>query len=148
MPPIMGAAAFVMAEFLGVGYGQVIVWALIPSILYYLACFGAVHFEAKRKGLVGVPRSELPMLGNVMRERGHLFIPVAADPADDVSWVSPRRWRRWSATLRMLSGGDAAGVHARQRRPGRTSSMRWSTAPATRSPWRSPAPAPASSSAS
>jgi len=76
MPPIMGAAAFVMAEFLQVGYGQVILWALIPAILYYLACFAAVHFEAKRHGIMGVPRSELPKLGEVMRERGHLFIPV------------------------------------------------------------------------
>ncbi len=78
MPPIMGAAAFVMAEFMGVSYGQVILWALIPAILYYVACFAAVHFEAKRLGLVGVPRSELPKLGVVMRESGHLIIPVAA----------------------------------------------------------------------
>jgi TRAP transporter 4TM/12TM fusion protein len=76
MPPIMGAAAFVMAEFMGVGYGQVIIWALIPAILYYLACFCAVHFEAKRRGLVGVPRSELPKMVDVLRVRGHLFIPV------------------------------------------------------------------------
>jgi TRAP transporter 4TM/12TM fusion protein len=74
----MGAAAFVMAEFIGVSYGQVIIWALIPAVLYYVACFSAVHFEAKRRGLVGVPRSELPKLGRVMRERGHLFIPVLA----------------------------------------------------------------------
>ncbi len=77
MPPIMGAAAFVMAEFLGVSYGQVVLWALIPAVLYYLACFSAVHFEAKRLGLVGLPRSELPKLGAVMRRDGHLFIPVA-----------------------------------------------------------------------
>ena len=76
MPPIMGAAAFVMAEFLGVSYAQVVIWAIIPSMLYYVACFAAVHFEAKRRGLVGVPRSELPKLGQVMRERGHLFLPV------------------------------------------------------------------------
>jgi TRAP transporter 4TM/12TM fusion protein len=76
MPPIMGAAAFVMAEFLGVSYGQVILWAIIPSLLYYLACFAAVHFEAKRRGIHGVPREELPRLGVVIRERGHLFIPV------------------------------------------------------------------------
>ena len=76
MPPIMGAAAFVMAEFLQVGYGQVIIWALIPAILYYVACFAAVHFEAKRAGIHGVPRSELPRMRNVMAERGHLFIPV------------------------------------------------------------------------
>jgi TRAP transporter 4TM/12TM fusion protein len=76
MPPIMGAAAFVMAEFLAVGYGQVIIWALLPAVLYYVACFAAVHFEAKRRGLVGLPRSELPRLGEVMRDRGHLFLPV------------------------------------------------------------------------
>jgi TRAP transporter 4TM/12TM fusion protein len=78
MPPIMGAAAFVMAEFIGVSYGQVVIWALIPAILYYVACFAAVHFEAKRRGLVGVPRSELPKMGDVMRERGHMFLPVIA----------------------------------------------------------------------
>jgi TRAP transporter 4TM/12TM fusion protein len=78
MPPIMGAAAFVMAEFLGVGYGQVVIWAIIPAILYYVSCFAAVHFEAKRLGLHGVPRAELPRLSTTMRERGHLFIPVAA----------------------------------------------------------------------
>ena len=64
MPPIMGAAAFVMAEFLGVSYGQVVIWAIIPAMLYYVACFSAVHFEAKRRGLVGVPRAELPQLGH------------------------------------------------------------------------------------
>jgi TRAP transporter 4TM/12TM fusion protein len=76
MPPVMGAAAFVMAEFQGVSYAQVAIWAAIPAILYYVACFAAVHFEAKRQGLLGVPRSELPALMQVLRARGHLFIPV------------------------------------------------------------------------
>jgi len=76
MPPIMGAAAFVMAEFLAVSYFQVAVWAFIPAVLYYLAVFCAVHFESKRVGLLGLPRSEIPRLGTVMRERGHLFIPL------------------------------------------------------------------------
>jgi TRAP transporter 4TM/12TM fusion protein len=76
MPPIMGAAAFVMAEYLAVSYFQVTVWAWIPALLFYVAVFAAVHFEAKRVGLLGVPRSELPRLGAVMRERGHLFIPI------------------------------------------------------------------------
>jgi TRAP transporter 4TM/12TM fusion protein len=76
MPPIMGAAAFVMAEFLAVSYAQVTVWAAIPAILYYVACFGAVHFEAKRRGIVGVPRKDLPRLGTTLRERGHLFAPI------------------------------------------------------------------------
>ncbi len=76
MPPIMGAAAFVMAEFLVVPYAQITVWAIVPSFLYYLAVFFAVHFEAKRHKLAGVPKSELPRLGNVMLTRGHLFIPI------------------------------------------------------------------------
>ncbi|HEX2215336.1 MAG TPA: TRAP transporter fused permease subunit, partial [Xanthobacteraceae bacterium] len=57
-------------------YLQVIIWAVIPAILYYVACFAAVHFEAKRRGLVGLPRSELPRLTTVLAERGHLFVPV------------------------------------------------------------------------
>jgi TRAP transporter 4TM/12TM fusion protein len=78
MPPIMGAAAFVMAEFQGVSYAQVVIWAAIPAVLYYVACFAAVHFEAKRQGLLGVPRSELPVLRRVLSARGHLFIPVCS----------------------------------------------------------------------
>ncbi len=78
MPPIMGAAAFVMAEFQGVSYLQVVIWASIPAILYYVACFAAVHFEAKRQGLLGVPRAELPSLAATLGARGHLFIPVLA----------------------------------------------------------------------
>jgi TRAP transporter 4TM/12TM fusion protein len=78
MPPIMGAAAFVMAEFLGVPYAQVVIWAVVPAVLYFLSCFAAVHFEAKRLGLVGLPRAELPKLGQVLRTNGHLFIPVAS----------------------------------------------------------------------
>jgi TRAP transporter 4TM/12TM fusion protein len=76
MPPIMGAAAFVMAEFLGVSYLTVAGYALIPALLFYLAVFVAVHFEAKRVGMEGLPRSELPRLGTVLKERGHLFIPL------------------------------------------------------------------------
>jgi TRAP transporter 4TM/12TM fusion protein len=76
MPPIMGAAAFVMAEFLAVSYFQVTLWALIPAVLYYVAVFFAVHFEAKRVGLLGLPDAEVPRLGTVMRERGHMFTPI------------------------------------------------------------------------
>jgi len=76
MPPIMGAAAFVMAEFLAVPYAQVALWAVVPAFLYYLAVFAAVHFEAKRYKLAGVPASELPRFGNVMLTRGHLFVPI------------------------------------------------------------------------
>src|SRR3546814_8597314 len=57
MPPIMGAAAFVMAEFLGIPYLQVAMYALIPAVLYFLAVFMAVHFEAKRTGMRGDRKS-------------------------------------------------------------------------------------------
>ena len=76
MPPIMGAAAFVMAEFLGVSYLTVAALAVLPAILYYVAVFMAVHFEAKRIGLLGVPKADLPRLKSVFMERGHLFLPL------------------------------------------------------------------------
>ena len=76
MPPIMGAAAFVMAEFLGVSYLTVAGFALLPALLYYVAVFMAVHFEARRIGLVGLPKADLPRLRTVLLERGHLFLPL------------------------------------------------------------------------
>src|SRR3546814_16349309 len=76
MPPIMGAAAFVMAEFLGIPYLQVAMYALIPAVLYFLAVFMAVHFVAKRTGMRGLPRADLPRLRPVLREQGHLFLPL------------------------------------------------------------------------
>jgi TRAP transporter 4TM/12TM fusion protein len=76
MPPIMGAAAFIMAEFLGISYLTVTMYALLPALLYYFALFMTVHFEAKRVGMKGLPRSELPRLGEVLKARGHLFLPL------------------------------------------------------------------------
>jgi TRAP transporter 4TM/12TM fusion protein len=76
MPPVMGAAAFVMAEFLAVPYVQVALWAAIPALLYYVSLFFAVHFDAKRYKLAGVPKSELPRFLKVMAVRGHLFVPI------------------------------------------------------------------------
>src|SRR5688500_1788581 len=73
---VMGAAAFVMAEFLVVPYATVALWALVPAVLYYIAVFCAVHFEARRYGLAGVPKSQLPGFVNTMRVRGHLFVPI------------------------------------------------------------------------
>jgi TRAP transporter 4TM/12TM fusion protein len=77
MPPIMGAAAFIMAEFLGISYLTVTIYALLPALLYYFALFMTVHFEAKRIGMKGLPRAELPRMGEVLKGRGHLFLPLA-----------------------------------------------------------------------
>jgi TRAP transporter 4TM/12TM fusion protein len=76
MPPIMGAAAFVMAEFLNTSYLAVAGFALIPAVMYFLAVFLAVHFEAKRTGMRGLPKPDLPRMGAVLRRDGHLFLPL------------------------------------------------------------------------
>lgn len=78
MPPIMGAAAFVMAEFLDTSYLAVAGFALIPAVMYFLAVFLAVHFEAKRTGMKGLPRPDLPRMGEVLKRDGHLFLPLVA----------------------------------------------------------------------
>lgn len=57
MPPIMGAAAFLMAEYMNVTYGQVTLWAILPAVLYFGGIFISVHLEAKKLGLRGIPRS-------------------------------------------------------------------------------------------
>ncbi|HHW03192.1 MAG TPA: TRAP transporter permease [Thermoanaerobacterales bacterium] len=78
MPPIMGAAAFLMAEFIGVPYLRIIQAAIIPALLYYFGVWTQVHFEAKRLGLRGMKKEELPKLGVVIKEKGHLLIPLIA----------------------------------------------------------------------
>ena len=78
MPPIMGAAAFIMAEFLNVPYLDIAKAAAIPACLYFFGVFMEVHFEAKRCNLRGLSRDELPRFADVMRERGHLFVPLFA----------------------------------------------------------------------
>ena len=76
MPPIMGAAAFVMAEFTGVGYLKILYHALLPALLYFLAVWFMVHFEACRTGLKGLPRKELPPLMPLLITRGYQILPV------------------------------------------------------------------------
>lgn len=78
MPPIMGAAAFLMAEFVGVPYLEIVKAAAIPAVLYFLGVWIGVHFEAKRNDLKGIPRSELPKFSVILKDRGHLAIPLIA----------------------------------------------------------------------
>ncbi len=78
MPPIMGAAAFIMAEFINIPYLDIAKAAAIPACLYFLGVFIEVHFEARRCKLRGMSRDELPRFGVVMAERGHLFLPLIA----------------------------------------------------------------------
>lgn len=75
MPPIMGAAAFLMAEYMNVTYGQVTLWAILPAVLYFGGIFISVHLEAKKLGLRGIPRSELPRFKYLMRNV-YLLLPL------------------------------------------------------------------------
>ena len=75
MPPIMGAAAFLMAEYVGVPYSNIIVRAILPAVLYFLGIFIAVHLEAKKLGLRGVPKEMLPRVGELIRD-SYLLLPL------------------------------------------------------------------------
>ena len=75
MPPIMGAAAFLMAEYMGIPYAQVAVKAILPAVLYFTGIFIAVHLEAKKLGLKGIPMSELPKW-KVLARDCYLIIPL------------------------------------------------------------------------
>ncbi len=77
MPPIMGAAAFLMAESTGFTYAQVVKSAIIPAILYFSGILISVHHEARKIGLKGMPEEEIPKVGKIMKERGHLLLPLA-----------------------------------------------------------------------
>ncbi len=75
-PPIMGAAAFIMAETLGIPYNQLILVAIVPAALHYFAILWMVHLESKRLGLLGMDPAQIPTLAKVLRTSWHLFIPL------------------------------------------------------------------------
>jgi TRAP transporter 4TM/12TM fusion protein len=129
MPPIMGAAAFVMAEFMGVSYTQVMIAAAIPALFYYGALFAAIHFNAVRSGLKGLPREELPILGHIILRQGHLFLPVivllallfygftptygaimATVALVAISWLRPSTGLRWRTCIEALRDGAVQTV--------------------------------------
>jgi len=75
MPPVMGAAAFLIAEYLQVPYGDVIVAATIPAILYYFSLFAQVDLEAAARGIAGAPSATLPRIGEVLYHGWHFIVP-------------------------------------------------------------------------
>lgn len=76
MPPIMGAAAFIMAETLGISYTTVILAGILPALLYYVGIIAQVHLRAERDELVGMSGDEVPGVLQVLKERGHMLIPI------------------------------------------------------------------------
>lgn len=75
MPPIMGAAAFLMADYVGLPYSSIIVKAILPAILYFAGIFITVHLEAKKLGLRGIPREELPKFSQLIK-KAYLILPL------------------------------------------------------------------------
>jgi TRAP transporter 4TM/12TM fusion protein len=90
MPPVMGAAAFVMAEFLGVSYISICKAALIPATLYFLAIFSIVHFYSLKIGIQGMPQSEVPAIGKVLYEKWLFIVPLAILILTLIAGYSPR----------------------------------------------------------
>ena len=76
MPPIMGAAAFLMAELTGISYAVIAVSAILPAVLYFTGIFLMVHLEAKKLGLKGLPKESIPHLGKLFITKGYLFLPI------------------------------------------------------------------------
>ena len=76
LPPIMGAAAFIMAEMLGVQYSSIVIWAAVPALLYYLGIMIQIHLRASKDNLIGLPKEKLPDFRAVIKDKGHLFLPI------------------------------------------------------------------------
>ncbi len=77
MPPVMGAAAFLMVDSVGLPYAQIIKAAVIPAILYFAGIMLIIDLESKKHNLLGMPKDQMPKFGKIMSERGHLILPLA-----------------------------------------------------------------------
>lgn len=76
LPPVMGAAAFIMAEYLGIPYVTIALSAFIPALLYYLGVITIIHLRASKNGLEGLPKASLPKVSDILKQRGYLVIPM------------------------------------------------------------------------
>jgi len=108
MPPVMGAAAFIMAEFTGIPYIKIIASAAIPAILYYVAVGTMVHLEAKKLGLKGIPKEKLPKVSTVMKDRGYLLIPLVTIIYFLVKGYTPLFSAFWSIVVSVIIAVGAA----------------------------------------
>jgi len=99
MPPIMGAAAFLMAEFTGVPYGRIALAAAIPALLYFFAVFTQVHFEAKKLGLKGLKREELPKAKDLLFKKGYLMLPLVVIIYLLTSGATPMKAALWAIII-------------------------------------------------
>jgi TRAP transporter 4TM/12TM fusion protein len=129
MPPVMGAAAFVMAEYIEVPYATICLRAAIPAVIYYFILGLNIHLYAQRKGLYGLPKEELPKLGDVLLKQGLLLLSLLAiimvlildySPTMAalsglvvtliVCWVRPESRLNWAKVYKALRSSGMAGV--------------------------------------
>lgn len=99
IPPVMGAAAFLLAEYIGMPYVKVAIAAALPATLAMVSMFVQVDFMAARMGWVGLPRAELPSLGRALREGGHFLLPLLALFYFLLGGYSPERAVFWTILL-------------------------------------------------
>ncbi len=111
MPPIMGAAAFLMAEFTSVPYSRIALAAVIPALLYFFAVFTQVHFEAKKLGLKGLKREELPKSKDLLLKRGYLMIPLIAIIYLLTEGATPMKAAMWAIIISILIAGIGSIVN-------------------------------------
>ena len=116
MPPIMGAAAFLMAEFTGIPYSRIIGAAVVPALLYYFGVWAGVHLEAKRLGLRGMTREELPKL-KALAKKAYLVIPLAAIIYLLVTGYTPMRAALIAILLSIATAGIASVINWIRKRP-------------------------------
>jgi len=131
MPPVMGAGAFIMAEFLGVPYVKVAVAAAVPALLYYLGVASSVHFAARKSNLERLPKEVIPSLKTTLSNSASLFVPITLlvylmmsgfDPTTSVLWaiavsvalylvtsrdLTDLRHRVWNLVLALEAGGKS-----------------------------------------
>ncbi len=114
MPPVMGAAAFLMAEVLQVPYVEVMVAAIIPAFLYYLALFFQVDVEAAKRGIAGEPRERLPQLVSVLRSGWYFPLPFIVLVYALTMWNWPAEYAALAATAILIALSLAFGYKGRR----------------------------------
>lgn len=102
-PPVMGAAAFLMAEYLQVPYASVMIAAIIPAFLYYAALFAQVDLESAKLGIRGAPPAELPRISRVLLDGWHFLVPFAVLIFGLVSWNLEAEYAALCATATMIA---------------------------------------------
>ncbi|SCZ72796.1 TRAP transporter, 4TM/12TM fusion protein [Epibacterium ulvae] len=103
MPPIMGASAFIIAEFIGISYYDVIVHAMIPAFIAYISLFYISHLESLKMGLVGLPKADLPAMTKTFKEGAYFLVPIGML----VYLLLVKRWSPGSAvfwSIMMMAG--------------------------------------------